>query len=249
MAKITSITEEVINHRPFTLGEADEFTFYIRQTIDRYASLATWGYLITEEEFKHDDFESTFAVKEFNPSLAEHVKYVECSLGSNLRMMVKFINSENKESFITANETHFNGITMGGLDDFNAETMPLIISAIFMMENGVLEMPFSYKFNRMALLPIHFYAELKLHFGSFDTEGCPSLDNSFDLLHALEIHPDLFSFRELTLLAGYKTERSIRNLASKPQSDPRYIRTTKQGRKTYIEHSEAVRWLNAHKKA
>jgi hypothetical protein len=69
----------------------------------------------------------------------------------------------------------------------------------------------------------------------------------WEQLNPLGVHAEHFSFRELTLLSGYKTERGIRNLASPSTPAHRRIKVIKEGRRTLIEPSEAKRWLSANK--
>ena len=118
-----------------------------------------------------------------------------------------------------------------------------------MMENGVLEIPCSFTLDRIPLLLVNFLAGLKLHYGSLEkASGCPALDYHHESLFKLEVDYKLFSFRELTLLSGYKTERAIRNLASKSTASEKRLATVKQGRQTFVEHSEVVRWLKQNNK-
>jgi hypothetical protein len=92
----------------------------------------------------------------------------------------------------------------------------------------------------------HYFAIVKLAFGSF--ENAPQIDLWWDKLPLLGVVYDHFTFRDLALLSGYKTERAVRNLASPSTPENRRISVIKNGRQTLITLDEVIRWLKANKK-
>ncbi|MDG2898169.1 hypothetical protein P7M61_27440, partial [Vibrio parahaemolyticus] len=66
-------------------------------------------------------------------------------------------------------------------------------------------------------------------------------------VESLGLDTELFSFRELTLLSGYQTERAVRNLASPSTPEHRKLAVVKKekGRSTFVTREETIRWLNS----
>ena len=247
MAKTYQLTEELKNNAKFSKQEVNEMVFYIQQTFDRYQTWVRGGYLAMEEKFI--EAQGGTIVVHYDAASTEHQKYIQTSFGSDLCRILEFIQSADKDKFIEENELFFNGSFMGGLNDSLSDIIAPCLSSKFMMENGVLEIPCSFTLDRIPLLLVNFLAGLKLHYGSLEkASGCPALDYHHESLFKLEVDYKLFSFRELTLLSGYKTERAIRNLASKSTASEKRLATVKQGRQTFVEHSEVVRWLKQNNK-
>lgn len=236
--------EEITDNSALSSMDVQRMTYYIRQTFERYALMIAHGYLTAEEAFRDPQGDDTF-VKPFDNESAEDRKYVDCKLGHNLELMRTFC-WENV-SPIEFLESHgiTDGVTSGGFNDFLFETLPPCLAFQSLNEAGVMETLYGSK--KALHLLIHFFAKLKMVYGRLDGDGIPPLDMVWDHLDSLGVHAEYFSFRELTLLSGYKTERGIRNLASPSTPAHRRIKVIKEGRRTLIEPSEAKRWLSANK--
>jgi hypothetical protein len=229
----------------FPLKEVDirEMAFVVKQTFHRYLTLINAGYLEMEAHFLEEEGDTV--ARQFDSTNPDIIRYADTSLYHELMRIYKFCFTDiDKEAFISADENKymFNGLTMGGLFDFLSETMAPCLSYQSLDEHGILDD--YYDGSKIHRLFIAFFAHLKLHFGSLEEkDGCPDVYGHIEGLHALGIHLQHFSFRELTLLSGYKTERAVRNLASPSTPEHRRISVVKEGRNTYVTHSEALRWL------
>jgi hypothetical protein len=218
-------------------------SYYIRQTFERYSMMVTEGYI--EAEFAFCEEGDSTTTKTFDPSKEDHVSYADTHIGKNLQLIFEFIMLDKGEKKFV--EKHFSdGAYAGGMNDFLYETLPPCLLLQSLIRVGVMEVPFDSR--PLDYLLIHFFAKLKLIYGSLDDSDCPELDLVLDHVSEMNIDYKMFSFRELTLLSGYKTERAVRNLASKSTPEHRQIKVIKNGRKTLIEHKEIIRWLESNKK-
>jgi hypothetical protein len=183
---------------------------------------------------------------QFNANNPEHIAYANVNIGKNLQLMLKFI--ELKEGELSFIEEYLVSpyCYSGGLDDFLYETLPQCLSCHWLIQAGVMET--YYDTLAIQRLIIHFFAKLKLVYGSLESKNCPEMSLTEGYFAELEIDESRFSFRELTLLSGYKTERAVRNLASPSTPQHKRIKVVKEGRKTFIENDEAIRWLKQNKK-
>lgn len=239
---------EIANNMPFTQTDIWEMAFYVTQTFDRYALMNAKGYAEAEAAFSEDD-DSTVTIQ-FNPENKKHMKYAKQSLGNNLQLMFQFINLNQDEKVFVERKLVAPYNYAGGLNDFLYETLPQCLIAPTLIENGVMET--YYDTDKIHRLIIHFFAKIKLIYSQLDGGDCPQMDLIGGHIHAMDIDFHRFSFREITLLSGYKTEQGVRNLASK--STPVHkriavVKTIKNGRKTFVELDEAKRWLALNKKA
>ncbi|RIZ55343.1 hypothetical protein [Vibrio sp. PID23_8] len=130
---------------------------------------------------------------------------------------------------------------------FYAETLSPCLAYESLLRIGVLETGYSAdKINRFF---ITFIANLKMIFGGLPDyyhgiSGDFKLSLPYDHIESLGLHLEHFSFRELTLLGGYQTERAVRNLASPSTPEHRRLSVIKEGRFTYVTREEAMRWLS-----
>jgi hypothetical protein len=238
--------EEIKNNNPISKIDISEMAYYIRQTFERYSELVRSGYLSSEVEFSDPDGEDT-EVNPFKPDSSESLAYAKTSLQSNLNIMHEFIYvAKNKMDYLHESGAT-DGHTCGGLNDFMFDVLSPCLAYQSLNEYGVMDT--FYGSEKIHALLIHFFAALKLECGSLCQPDCPDLMFVDDHIgRGLNIDSNHFSFRELTLLSGYKTERAVRNLASPSTPANRRLRVIKVKRHTYVEHSEAKRWLAENKK-
>lgn len=237
--------EEIKNNVLLTKIDTAEMAYYIRQTFERYSAMICSGYLLAEEQFKNPNGAET-EVNPFNPESTESLEYAKTHLKTNLEIMHHFIYDADEKLSYLHKVGATDGTTMGGLNDFLFETLPPCIAYQSLNEAGVMDT--FYGSEKIHALLIHFFALLKLECGSLDNSPCPDLTMVEDHLSNLDIHSKHFSFRELTLLSGYKTERAVRNLASPSTPEHRRIKVIKENRNTYVERAEVLRWLELNKK-
>jgi hypothetical protein len=234
---------EITNNQPITAMDVWELSYYVHQTYDRQLVLVRDGYLASEHEFRSDD-EGYLGTIYFDKNNSEHLEYANTSLGRNMQKMLAMINAEDPLAYMSADKDMSDGWINPGMDDFIEETIsPLLpapyLDTLCMMESG-LNSQLLYR------LCIHFCATVKLAYeGIIDV---PEFNSAFEIFSSLAIPIETISFRELTLLAGFKTERAIRNLASPSTPEHRRLKVIKEGRLTGIEINEAKRWLAANKK-
>lgn len=232
--------EEIKANRPLTPTDVGKMTYYVRQTFQRYTLMIEQGYLAAEEMFQDPNNDTTF-VKPFDPESDESIRYTDCVLGRNLELIRFFCWDASHPKAFIAESGMAHGAASGGLNDFLFETLPPCLAYQTLAKSGVMETLYSGR--EIHWLLIHFFAKLKLVYGDLFGSDTPDLDMAELHLHALGIHPEHFSFRELTLLSGYKTERAIRNLASPSTPGHRRLEVIKEGRNTFIKASEARRWI------
>lgn len=238
--------EEIKNNQPIAKIEITEMAYYVRQTFERYLELVRSGYLSSEAEFSDPDGDDT-EVNPFKPNSSESLKYANTNLQSSLNIMHEFIYLANNKMDYLRETGATSGITTDGLNDFMFDVLSPCLAYQSLNEYGVMNT--GYGSEKIHALLIHFFALLKLECGSLNPPDCPNLDHVDDLITgALNIDFNHFSFRELTLLSGYKTERAVRNLASPSTPPNRRLSVIKVKRNTYVEHSEAKRWLAENKK-
>ncbi len=235
--------KEITANPAFDENKIVEMAFYVKQTIHRYLDMVNNGYLAMEEQFTEEVGDTV--TKVFQHENISHVEYAQSSLLNNLLNVYNFCFVENdKKEYLNQQSQMSEGATMGGLNDFLAETMSPCLSYQALSENGVMDDNFSGE--DIHRLLITFFATLKLEFGSLhESSGCPDMMHHEDHILSLGVHPEHFSFRELTLLSGYQTERAVRNLASPSTPEHRKLTVVKEGRSTYVTHEEAVRWLRS----
>lgn len=232
--------EEIKNNHALTQLDVKTMTYYIRQTFERYSLMVAKGYLVAEEAFQDPNGDTTF-VKPFDPDCAESLLFANCALGRNLELMRWFCwEAQDPRAFLEDSGVT-DGFTSGGLNDFLFETVPPSMAFQSLADSGVMET--LYGPEKVHWLLIHFFAKLKLVYGCLEDPNTPDMDMIHLHLDALGVHSEHFSFRELTVLSGYKTERAIRNLASPSTPKHRRLSVIKEGRHTFVEAGEARRWL------
>ncbi|MEW9798012.1 hypothetical protein [Alteromonas sp. CYL-A6] len=236
---------EIVHNPPFSELDIMEMAFYVKQTVHRYLDLINMGYLEMEHTFAQEE-NDTITIQ-FNQNNSEHVEYANTTLYRNLLKIYQFCFVEKDKAVFVSDKNNtdmFEGLTMGGMNDFLSETLSPCLSYHSLSENGVMDD--YYEGDKIHRLFIAFFAHLKLHFGSLlDSGNCPSFEMHHQNVYRLGVHEEHFSFRELTMLSGYQTERAIRNLASPSTPEHRRISVIKEGRLTYITFEEATRWLRA----
>jgi hypothetical protein len=234
---------EITDNQPITEMDVWELSYYVHQTYDRQLVVVRRGYFASEGEFRSDDKQvlETIYFDNINP---EHLEYADTSLGRNMQKMLTMINAKDPLAYMSSEKEMSAGWINDGMNDFIEETIsPLLpvpyLNTLCMMETG-LQSQVLYR------LCIHFFATVKLAYNGIN--NAPELNLAFEIFSSLSIPLDTISFRELTLLAGFKTERAIRNLASPSTPEHRRLKVVKEGRLTGIEINEAKRWLAANKK-
>jgi hypothetical protein len=203
------------------------------------------GYAVAEEAFHNEEDDPTTTLQ-FNSKNPDHMAFADVNIGRNLQHMLKLIKLKEGEAAYVQEYLVEPYYYSGGLDDFLYETLPQCLSCRWLIQAGVMET--YYDTSAIKRLLVHFFAKLKLVYGSLSSGECPEISLTEGYLFDLEVDESRFSFRELTLLSGYKTERAVRNLASPSTPDHKRINVVKDGRKTFVEHDEAVRWLKQNKK-
>lgn len=234
--------EELKNNRALTHGDILKMSFFIKQTFERYTALVKYGYVTMEDEFSDPNGDST-ETRPFNLESDADVDYASCKLSKNLEIMRTFcFDAKNPREYLESTGVT-DGAYSGGLDDFLYETLPPCLAFDGLLKSGVMET--YYGAEHVHHLLIHFFARLKLEYGSLHIEDAPDLGMSSDNILALGTHDRHFSFRELTLLAGFKTERSVRNLASPSTPEHRRLAVIKEKQRTLVEHHVAKKWLSS----
>jgi hypothetical protein len=240
MSNLQLVVNEIKSNKVINEIDVWEMSFYIRQSYEFFNMMVVDGYLASEEKFQSADqsYLNTICFERYN---IEHLAYANTSLGRNLQMIRQIVIANDPKSFILNKEAISDGSLNGGMNDFLQETLIPCIPVQFLVSSSSIDIGID--IDALHRLLIHFFAVIKLHFGSLDLAP----DSSFmhDQIATLGVDPTFFSFREMTLLAGYKTERAVRNLASPSTPDNRRISIVKKGRLTVIKHKEAVRWLLA----
>lgn len=235
--------DEIKNNGALTERDVIKMSYYIKQTFERYSDLVKYGYLTMEERFTNPNGDQT-EVKPFIDGCEDSIEYANSALQKNLEIMRKFcFDSEDPRSYLESTGAT-DGTTSGGLDDFLFETLPPCLAFEGLLQSGTMET--YYGPEHVHRLLIHFFARLKLVYGSLRIEDAPDMGLSSHNIEALGVHEQHFSFRELTLLAGYKTERGVRNLASPSTPAHRRLKVIKDGKRTFIEHAVAKQWLQTH---
>jgi hypothetical protein len=242
MSGIQINVNEITNNKVISESDVWAISFYIRQTYERFTMMVVDGYLSSETKFINEEYGYSYTAF-FNPDDTEHLAFADTSLGRNLQLIRSAITAENPKSFILKNSVMSDGNLNGGMDDFLQETLVPCMPIQFLVSSGAMEVGID--LDALHRLLIHYFAVIKLHFGSI--HAAPESNISHEHIWALGVDLELFSFREMTLLSGYKTERAVRNLASPSTPAHRQISIVKQGRLTLIEHQEAVRWLQSRK--
>ncbi|WMN82017.1 hypothetical protein [Vibrio parahaemolyticus] len=238
---------EITENPAFKEEDIAEMAFYVKQTLHRYLEVVNRGYLHAESLFNDPEGGSDMDVAPFQPENPEHVEYADCSLHSSLLQMYKFcFVAEDKKSFLE--QSYITKGALGGLNDFIADTLPPCLSYQSLAQNGIMED--YYDDNKIHRLLIAFFANLKLIYGSIGNGINGHFPDSFfhcEHVELLGLDNELFSFRELTMLSGYQTERAVRNLASPSTPEHRKLTVVKKekGRSTFVTREEAIRWLNS----
>jgi hypothetical protein len=236
--------QEITNNRKLSEMDVWEMAFYVVQTFERFALMNREGYKVAERKFCDEEIDTTALI--FVHGCQEHIDFANVNVGKNLQLMLKFLQlGAGEKEFINENFIPLFSYA-GGLNDFLYETLPQCLACDSLISVGSMDTYFDS--SPLHYLFIHFFAKLKLVYGSLVAKDCPESRSIEDHLYRLGVDDDRFSFRELTLLSGYKTERAIRNLASPSTPEHKRIKIVKEGRKTFIEHDEVVRWLRANKK-
>ncbi|MBM5002138.1 hypothetical protein HYO14_05320 [Vibrio parahaemolyticus] len=238
---------EITENPAFKEEDMTEMAFYIKQTLDRYLEGVNGGYLHAESLFKYTEGGSDMEVAPFQQENPEHIQYAQSSLQLNLLKVYKFcFAAEDKKSFLE--QSSITKGVLGGLNDFIADTVPPLLSYQSLAQNGIMEVP--YDGNKIHRLMIAFFANLKLIYGSIDygiNGYFPETFYHLEHIDSLGLDTENFSFRELTMLSGYQTERAVRNLASPSTPEHRKLTVVKKekGRSTFVTREEAIRWLNS----
>lgn len=235
---------EITNNRKLSEMDVWRMSFYVTQTFERFALMNKEGYAVAEEMFAEEV--GNTVTTQFRPDCQEHLNFANVNLGRNLQLILKFIHLEGGEKNFIEDHLVFPYFYAGGLNDFLYETLPQCLTCDSLIAVGVMETYFDS--SELHYLFIHFFAKLKLVYGSLDADDCPDLDLIEGHLYGMDIDDKRFSIRELTLLSGYKTERAIRNLASRSTPEHKRLKIVKDGRKTLIEYDEAVQWLKVNNK-
>ncbi|CAE6905853.1 hypothetical protein ACOMICROBIO_FLGHMIGD_01753 [Vibrio sp. B1FLJ16] len=240
--------KEITQNPAFKEQDITEMAFYVKQTLERYLEMVNNGYLDTESRFEDDEIGSMITTQ-FDPNKNELVEYAQSFLLRNLRQIYEFcFVTKDKKKYLYE---HFIDIN-NGLDMFYAETIAPCLSYESLVQHGVLET--QYSSDSIHRFFIIFIANLKMAFG--DSSGFPyclhepdekhlHLELPYEHIESLGLHLEHFSFRELTLLSGYQTERAVRNLASPSTPEHRKLSVVKKGRSTFVTREEAIRWLNS----
>ncbi|RDV23915.1 hypothetical protein DXV75_16740 [Alteromonas aestuariivivens] len=238
---------EITDNRPFVESDMTEMAFYVKQTFARYSKMIDSGYLVMEESFRQENDDTV--TRQFDPNNEELLCYADSTLLTNLKDIYQFcfVETDKRKFFDAVAEGY--GITMGGINDFLSETMSPCLCYQSLSENGVMED--YYDSSKIHRLFIAFFAQLKVVYGSLDEQlsSVPDMSHHLANIQALGVDLNHFSFREITMLSGYKTERAVRNLASPSTPAHRRISIIKEGRNTYVSHDEAVRWLSSNGKS
>ena len=232
--------EEIKDNRVLTKLDVQRITFHIRQTFERYTELVLNGYLSAESKFNDPNGDNLDA-KPFYPDVERDQNYIDCNLGKNLEVMRQFCFETEQPKRFLKDMGVTDGYTSGGLNDFLYETLPPCLAFEGLIRSGVMEV--QCRIEHVHWLLIHFFARLKLEYGSLSYGNVPDLDMVTEQIEALGIHESYFSFRELTLLGGYKTERAVRNLASPSTPEHRRLPIIKKGRSTFVKHEVVSAWL------
>lgn len=238
---------EITENPAFKEEDIAEMAFYVKQTLHRYLEVANNGYLHAESLFKDPESGSDMDVAPFQPENTKHIQYADCSLHSRLLQMYEFcFIAEDKKSYLEKS-TIPQGV-LGGLNDFIADTIPACLCYQSLLQNGIMED--YYDDNKIHRLLIAFFANLKLIYGSIDYGINGHFPETFfhcEHVESLGLDTELFSFRELTLLSGYQTERAVRNLASPSTPEHRKLAVVKKekSRSTFVTREETIRWLNS----
>jgi len=245
------ITSEIKDNQPLSKKDMFEMAFYVNQTFDRYQKSNYAGFFEAEQAFKEysEDSQDDTVTEQFRMENEGHMRVANNSLGQNIMSMFEFIYKEQKTHALFCSEEPelpFEGGCYGGINDFLLGTISSLMLYQPMMLNGGMET--YYGANKINLLVTHFFALIKLVYGSFDDERCPDMSTCENIIYQVIPHNEHFSFRELTLLSGYKTERAVRNLASPSTPEQRRLKTIKVGGKTFVTYKEAVRWLKQQQK-
>jgi hypothetical protein len=237
------ITNEIKNNRTITEQDVWELSFYIRQTYERTTMVVNDGYDASEGVFRSDDHGclETISFKAEDP---KHMKYADNSLGRNLQLMRQAIYHSDPKAFILDNRSMSKGLYTGGMNDYIEETVGPCIAVELL--NMSCQMEIYMDSEMLYRLLLHYFAIVKLTFGGF--ENAPELDLWWDKILMLGVVHEHFTFRDLTLLSGYKTERAVRNLASPSTPENRRVSVIKIGRQTLITHDEVIRWLKVNSK-
>jgi hypothetical protein len=243
MSNIQLNVNEIKMNQMISESDVWELSFYIRQSYEFFNMMIVDGYLAAEEKFRSDDHGYLDTIR-FQRDNAEHLAYANTSLGNNLQMMRCAIIADDPKSFILNQSLMSDGCLNGGMNDFLQETLVPCLPMQFLVSSSSIEVGIDT--DLLHRLLIHFFAVIKLHFGSL--ELAPDSTLMDDKIAMLGVDFEYFSFREMTLLSGYKTERAVRNLASPSTPEHRRISIIKQGRLTQIEHKEVVRWLQLQSK-
>lgn len=212
--------------------------FESMQHVKHFNEAIQWGYLGAEDPNRVDTEEDPYNLLPFDLSNPEHLNIATSnSLYYNFIAMKAFCEggSSSERAQIKEKYPHvFDGACGGGLWDLCTEVIGPLMTIEYMARLS----PLNYGPGTDALFHLlyHFLAAHKLEFG-------PSFSNH---LEYLDLEEDCFTFRELTLLAGHKNERSIRNEAIK--TNPDALKTFKRGHRTFISIEEARRWLKSQDK-
>lgn len=237
------ITNEIKNNRTITEQDVWELSFYIRQSYERTTMVVNEGYFASECLFRSDD-DGCLETISFKAKDPKHMEYANNSLGKNLQLMRQAIYHSDPKTFILDNRSMSNGPYNGGMNDYLEETVGPCIAVELL--NMSCQMEIQMDSQMLYRLLLHYFAIVKLTFDGF--ENAPEIDLWWDKLLMLGVVDEHFTFRDLTLLSGYKTERAVRNLASPSTPENRKISVIKVGRQTLITQGEVIRWLNANSK-
>ena len=236
--------KEITNNQQFSKMDVWRMSFYVIQTFDRFALMNREGYAVAEEAFAEEVGDTV--TTQFRAECKEHLDFANVNLGRNLQLILKFIQLDKGEKEFIEDKLVSPYFYSGGLNDFLHETLPQCLTCDSLISVGIMDTYFDS--STLHYLLIHFFAKLKLIYGSLDSDDCPNLNMVEDHIYNMGIDDNRFSFRELTLLSGYKTERAIRNLASQSTPEHKRLKIVKEGRNTLIEYDEAVRWLKDNNK-
>jgi hypothetical protein len=237
------IIHEIKNNKTITEQDIWELSFYIRQTYERTTMVVIDGYFASEDVFRSDDHGCLETIS-FNAADPKHMEFANNSLGQNLQLMRQATCHSDPKAFILANNSMSNGPYNGGMNDYLEETVGPCMAVDLL--NMSCQMEIDMDSQMLYRLLLHYFAIVKLAFGGFD--NAPDIYLWWDKLLMLGVVHEHFTFRDLTLLSGYKTERAVRNLASPSTPENRRVSVIKVGRQTLITRDEVLRWLKANAK-
>jgi hypothetical protein len=233
-----------LKYKPLSSFDKDKISFNVIMGLKRPYFVAEVGYVASEIEFGQVDYDPYMAI-EYDPNNVEHVELVN---SSSTRRCIEVLHLFAEDLSLDAQQNEFlnKGYNfIGETGDFLVEALyPL---AVYIYAKEAMQMneymtDYGDSSEVLRLLIFKFLTRYNMVYEEF-----PCFD--FGLNENLGISYEGFSFKQLTIMLGFETERTARGLALESTPEGKRITVFKSGgNRTFISKDVFVEYVNNYNK-